>query len=144
MDDAVETYRETRRKLAECIRSLSGVRWELTEGDWELARMESGVHRKKTKRLIGDRRGLSKSLPGELAEGIGSLSGWYKGVHRKKIETHRKIIKGSRKACRESVAGDDWTTQADGYTAHTLFSGWLSMVVSSAPVVVPPVPEFFG
>ncbi|RWV94904.1 hypothetical protein GW17_00042512 [Ensete ventricosum] len=37
----------------------------------------------------------------ELAEGIGSLLGWCKGVHQKKIETHRKIIGGSRKAYRE-------------------------------------------
>ncbi|RWW03343.1 hypothetical protein GW17_00033503 [Ensete ventricosum] len=33
--------------------------------------------------------------------GIGSLPGWHKGVHKKKTETHRKIIRGSRKACRE-------------------------------------------
>ncbi|RWW38664.1 hypothetical protein BHE74_00056088 [Ensete ventricosum] len=32
---------------------------------------------------------------------IGSLLGWHKGVHRKKIETRRKIIGDSRKACRE-------------------------------------------
>ncbi|RWW03683.1 hypothetical protein GW17_00033137 [Ensete ventricosum] len=40
----------------------------------------------------------------ELAEGIGSLPGWYKGVRQKKIETHRKIIEGSRKTCRERFA----------------------------------------
>ncbi|RWV81892.1 hypothetical protein GW17_00056649 [Ensete ventricosum] len=39
----------------------------------------------------------------ELAKGIGSLPGWCKGVHRKKIETHRKIIEGSRKACQEQL-----------------------------------------
>ncbi|RRT35505.1 hypothetical protein B296_00040080 [Ensete ventricosum] len=37
----------------------------------------------------------------ELTEGIRSLPGWYKKVYQKKIETHRKIIKGNRKACRE-------------------------------------------
>ncbi|RWW57973.1 hypothetical protein BHE74_00035197 [Ensete ventricosum] len=37
----------------------------------------------------------------ELVEGIGSLPGWHKGVRQKKIETHRKIVGGSRKACQE-------------------------------------------
>ncbi|RRT66213.1 hypothetical protein B296_00039710, partial [Ensete ventricosum] len=37
----------------------------------------------------------------ELAEGIGSLLGWRKGVRQKKIETHQKIIGGSRKAFRD-------------------------------------------
>ncbi|RZS25282.1 hypothetical protein BHM03_00058464 [Ensete ventricosum] len=37
----------------------------------------------------------------ELAMGIGSFPGWHKGVHQKKTETHRKIIRGSRKAYRE-------------------------------------------
>ncbi|RWW65669.1 hypothetical protein BHE74_00027006 [Ensete ventricosum] len=40
----------------------------------------------------------------ELAKGIRSLLGWCKGVHQKKIETHRKIIGGSRKACQEGSA----------------------------------------
>ncbi|RRT47182.1 hypothetical protein B296_00016995 [Ensete ventricosum] len=49
----------------------------------------------------------------KLAEGIGSLLGWCKGVHQKKTETRRKIIEGSRKACRESgylddVVGSHW------------------------------------
>ncbi|RWW63716.1 hypothetical protein BHE74_00029083, partial [Ensete ventricosum] len=39
------------RKLAEGIISLLGVRRELAEGDQALARMASGVCRKKTKRL---------------------------------------------------------------------------------------------
>ncbi|RWW74570.1 hypothetical protein BHE74_00017486, partial [Ensete ventricosum] len=38
----------------------------------------------------------------ELAKGIRSLLGWHKRVRRKKTETHRKIVRGSRKACRES------------------------------------------
>ncbi|RRT35371.1 hypothetical protein B296_00051699 [Ensete ventricosum] len=40
----------------------------------------------------------------ELAKGIGSLSGWCKGVHQKKIETHRKIVGGSRKAYRDGIS----------------------------------------
>ncbi|RWW04599.1 hypothetical protein GW17_00032166 [Ensete ventricosum] len=40
----------------------------------------------------------------ELTEGIGSLPEWRKGVRQKKTETHRKIIGGSRKACRERFA----------------------------------------
>ncbi|RRT35314.1 hypothetical protein B296_00050481 [Ensete ventricosum] len=47
-----------------------------------------------------DVTGNSPGVCRELAEGIGVLLGWRKGVHRKKIETHRKIIGGSRKACR--------------------------------------------
>ncbi|RRT32054.1 hypothetical protein B296_00057093 [Ensete ventricosum] len=38
---------------------------------------------------------------GTRLEYVGSLPGWRKGVRRKKIETHWKIIKGSRKACQE-------------------------------------------
>ncbi|RWW75587.1 hypothetical protein BHE74_00016382 [Ensete ventricosum] len=45
--------------------------------------------------------GNSPGVRQELAEGIGSLPGWRKGVRRKKTETRRKIIWGSRKACRE-------------------------------------------
>ncbi|RWW44527.1 hypothetical protein BHE74_00049710 [Ensete ventricosum] len=39
------------RSSSKAIGSLSGVRWELSKGDRELAKMASGVHRKKTKRL---------------------------------------------------------------------------------------------
>ncbi|RZS09630.1 hypothetical protein BHM03_00040729 [Ensete ventricosum] len=79
-DDALGTHRETRQNLAEAIGSLPGVRRELAEGiragrefveslpkvseacweftgacrsNRELARMVSGVHWKKIKRLIG-------------------------------------------------------------------------------------------
>ncbi|RWV80300.1 hypothetical protein GW17_00058455 [Ensete ventricosum] len=48
------------------------------------------------------------NLPGvrwELVEGIGSLLGWRKGVCQKKIETHWKIVGGSRKAYRD-LLGD--------------------------------------
>ncbi|RZS19171.1 hypothetical protein BHM03_00051532 [Ensete ventricosum] len=43
--------------------------------------------------------GNSPRVRRELTKGIGSLPGWRKGVRQKKIETHRKIIGGSRKAC---------------------------------------------
>ncbi|RZS18551.1 hypothetical protein BHM03_00050837, partial [Ensete ventricosum] len=45
-----------------------------------------------------------RNLPGvrrELAEGIRSLPRWRKEVHQKKVETRRKIVGGSRKACRD-------------------------------------------
>ncbi|RZR88782.1 hypothetical protein BHM03_00016413 [Ensete ventricosum] len=41
----------------------------------------------------------------KLAEDIGSLLVWRQGVRQKKIETHRKIAGGSRKACREFAKG---------------------------------------
>ncbi|RZS18319.1 hypothetical protein BHM03_00050558 [Ensete ventricosum] len=44
--------------------------------------------------------GNSPGVCRKLAEGIGSLPRWRKGVRQKKTETHRKIIGGSRKACR--------------------------------------------
>ncbi|RZS06094.1 hypothetical protein BHM03_00036698 [Ensete ventricosum] len=43
--------------------------------------------------LLGVRR--------ELTEGIGSLPEWHMGVGQKKTETYRKIVRGSRKACRD-------------------------------------------
>ncbi|RWV80734.1 hypothetical protein GW17_00057942 [Ensete ventricosum] len=49
-----------------------------------------------------DAFGNSPGVCQKLAEGIGSLPGWRKGVRQKKIETHRKIVEGSRKACRDS------------------------------------------
>ncbi|RWV77594.1 hypothetical protein GW17_00061552 [Ensete ventricosum] len=48
-----------------------------------------------------DAVGNSPRVRRELTEGIVTLPGWRKGVHQKKIETHRKIIGGSRNACRE-------------------------------------------
>ncbi|RWW78290.1 hypothetical protein BHE74_00013499 [Ensete ventricosum] len=54
-----------------------------------------------------DAFGNSLGVCRKLAEGIGSLSGWRKGVRQKKIETSRKIVGGSRKACRESRCLDD-------------------------------------
>ncbi|RWV87470.1 hypothetical protein GW17_00050529 [Ensete ventricosum] len=49
-----------------------------------------------------DAFGNSPGVCRKLAEGIGSLSGWHKRVRQKKTETRRKIIGGSRKACRDS------------------------------------------
>ncbi|RZS08639.1 hypothetical protein BHM03_00039638 [Ensete ventricosum] len=63
-----------RRKLAEGIRSLLGVRRELAEGDREFARMESGVRRKKTKRLVGRSSGVAEKLVGSQ-EGLARLDG---------------------------------------------------------------------
>ncbi|RWV94909.1 hypothetical protein GW17_00042517, partial [Ensete ventricosum] len=48
-----------------------------------------------------DAFGNSSGVCWKLAEGIESLPGWHKRVHQKMTETRRKIIGGSRKACRE-------------------------------------------
>ncbi|RRT31575.1 hypothetical protein B296_00044201 [Ensete ventricosum] len=48
-----------------------------------------------------DAVGNSPGVGRKLAEGIGSSPGWRKRVRQKKIETHRKIVGGSRKACRK-------------------------------------------
>ncbi|RWV78931.1 hypothetical protein GW17_00060010 [Ensete ventricosum] len=63
---------------------------------------------------------------GTCLEYVGSLPGWCKGVCRKKIETHRKIIEGSRKAYRDS-----------GCTTATQVFGRLT-------AAEPPVPYFQG
>ncbi|RWW42238.1 hypothetical protein BHE74_00052238 [Ensete ventricosum] len=52
-----------------------------------------------------DAVGNSPGVHRELAEGIGSLPAWPKGVRQKKIESCRKIIGGSRKACRDLSIG---------------------------------------
>ncbi|RZS24817.1 hypothetical protein BHM03_00057929 [Ensete ventricosum] len=52
-----------------------------------------------------DAVGNSSGVRRELAEGIESLPRWRKGVRQKKIETHQKIIGGSRKACWEFAEG---------------------------------------
>ncbi|RRT42499.1 hypothetical protein B296_00055485 [Ensete ventricosum] len=49
-----------------------------------------------------DAVGNSLGVCRELDEGIGRVPRWRKGVRQKKIETHWKIIGGSRKACRDS------------------------------------------
>ncbi|RRT32845.1 hypothetical protein B296_00045531 [Ensete ventricosum] len=54
-----------------------------------------------------DAFGNSSGVCRKLTEGIGSLPGWGEGVRQKKIETHRKIVGGSRKAYRESRCSDD-------------------------------------
>ncbi|RWV87419.1 hypothetical protein GW17_00050583 [Ensete ventricosum] len=51
-----------------------------------------------------DAVGNSLGVRRELAEGIGSLLGWHKGVHQKKIETRRKIVRGSRKTCLDGIS----------------------------------------
>ncbi|RWV79407.1 hypothetical protein GW17_00059463 [Ensete ventricosum] len=51
--------------------------------------------------MVGNSPGVLR----ELAKGIRSLLGWHKGVCQKKTETHRKIIRGNRKACRERCSG---------------------------------------
>ncbi|RRT34228.1 hypothetical protein B296_00032616, partial [Ensete ventricosum] len=48
-----------------------------------------------------DAVGNSPGVRRELAKVIGSLPGWHKRVHQKMTETRRKIVGGSRKACRE-------------------------------------------
>ncbi|RZS28918.1 hypothetical protein BHM03_00062575 [Ensete ventricosum] len=67
-------------------------------------------------RGLDDAVGNSSEVRRELNEGIGSLLGWCKGVCHKKTKTHRKIIGGSRKACREIKLrhrSNDWTIQRE-------------------------------
>ncbi|RWW75101.1 hypothetical protein BHE74_00016891 [Ensete ventricosum] len=52
-----------------------------------------------------DAVGNSPGVRRKLVEGIESLPGWHKGVRQKKIETHRKIIEGSRKAYQDLGIG---------------------------------------
>ncbi|RWV95780.1 hypothetical protein GW17_00041562 [Ensete ventricosum] len=54
-----------------------------------------------------DAFGNSPRVCRKLTESIGSLPGWCKRVRQKKSETRRKIVGGSRKACRESGCSDD-------------------------------------
>ncbi|RZS20740.1 hypothetical protein BHM03_00053303 [Ensete ventricosum] len=51
-----------------------------------------------------DAVGNSPGVRRELVEDIGSLPGWRKGVRQKKTKTRRKIVRGSRKTCRERFA----------------------------------------
>ncbi|RWV77768.1 hypothetical protein GW17_00061366 [Ensete ventricosum] len=52
-----------------------------------------------------DAVGNSLGVHRKLTEGIGSLLGWCKGVGQKKVETRRKIVESSRKACRDLGIG---------------------------------------
>ncbi|RZR78782.1 hypothetical protein BHM03_00004292 [Ensete ventricosum] len=61
------------------------------------ARVKYGASGRSEDDVVGN----SPRVRRELAEGIESMSGWHKGVHRKKIETHWKIVGGSRKAFQE-------------------------------------------
>ncbi|RWV90348.1 hypothetical protein GW17_00047453 [Ensete ventricosum] len=98
--------------------SSPGVRLDFAEGFGKIARNTSRDYRRKTVRLttknVGGCRitgalGRSednavRNSPGvrwELVESIRRLLGWHKRVRRKKTKTRRKIIKGSRKACRD-------------------------------------------
>ncbi|RRT31340.1 hypothetical protein B296_00054301 [Ensete ventricosum] len=47
--------------------------------------------------------GNSLGVHRKLTEGIGSLPRWRKGVRQKKIETSWKIVRSSRKVCRERL-----------------------------------------
>ncbi|RWW59430.1 hypothetical protein BHE74_00033639 [Ensete ventricosum] len=84
------------RKLAECIRSLLGVHWELTEGDRELARLALGVHRKKTKRLTGRSSGrFAKKFVESSLTGCWELTGSSLEGCWEFIESSSKEIKSS-------------------------------------------------
>ncbi|RWW07182.1 hypothetical protein GW17_00029446 [Ensete ventricosum] len=63
--------------------------------------LQSGLAKIKSMHRV-DAFGNSPGVCRKLAEGIGSLPGWRKGVRQKKTETRRKIVRGSRKACRDS------------------------------------------
>ncbi|RWV91896.1 hypothetical protein GW17_00045782 [Ensete ventricosum] len=69
----------------------------------------------------------------QLAEGIGSLPGWLKGVSQKKTKTCWKIVGGSRKACREKLAGNtpgDHRKKTKRLTARMLKAAGLARVRS--------------
>ncbi|RWW73833.1 hypothetical protein BHE74_00018250 [Ensete ventricosum] len=86
--------------------------------------------------------GNSLGVHRELVEGIGSLPEWCKGVRQKKIETRRKIVRGSRKAYRD----DGCTVAAQAGRLNYPYPGiWvLSVVDPPRPMGEPPVPRFFG
>ncbi|RWV85438.1 hypothetical protein GW17_00052771 [Ensete ventricosum] len=83
----------------------------LTRSSLEVVRKIAGrVRGKKTERLIESSSEVAGKLIGignslgvrrKLTEGIEGLPGWCKGVCQKKIETHQKIVGGSRKAYRD-------------------------------------------
>ncbi|RZS02526.1 hypothetical protein BHM03_00032606 [Ensete ventricosum] len=68
--------------------------------------LQSGLAKVKSMHQV-DSFGNSPGVYRKLTEGIKSLPGWRKGVRQKKIETHRKIVRGSRKACQESGCSDN-------------------------------------
>ncbi|RWW46783.1 hypothetical protein BHE74_00047268 [Ensete ventricosum] len=61
----------------------------------------AACHTQASSQSEDDAVGNSLGVHRELTKDIESLPRWLKRVHRKKIETHQKIIEGSRKACRE-------------------------------------------
>ncbi|RZS02408.1 hypothetical protein BHM03_00032457 [Ensete ventricosum] len=105
---------ETHRKIVggwdSLVMDVLAIMIDFVEDIEKIARNTLGDHQRKTVRLVaGEAGGCSDDAVGnsprvrrELAEGIGSLPGRRKGVRRKKSETRRKIVEGSRKACRES------------------------------------------
>ncbi|RZS01113.1 hypothetical protein BHM03_00030916 [Ensete ventricosum] len=79
---------------------------EDTRLDWRLITIEGFLQLGLTKVMSMHRVDAVGNLPGvyqELAKGVGSLPGWRKRVHQKNTETRRKIVGGSRKACRDSL-----------------------------------------
>ncbi|RRT62389.1 hypothetical protein B296_00011663 [Ensete ventricosum] len=61
------------------------------------AGVKSGALGQSEDDVVGNSPGVRR----ELTESIRSLPRWRKGVRWKKIETRRKIVGGSQKACRE-------------------------------------------
>ncbi|RRT37437.1 hypothetical protein B296_00030673 [Ensete ventricosum] len=81
--------------------------------------------------LLGNSPGVRR----ELAKGIGSLPGWRKGVHQKKTKTRRKIVGGSRKACRDSL-GDSSKGSGSSLGTHWEITGRLTVRMSKAAGLV--------
>ncbi|RWW37643.1 hypothetical protein BHE74_00057212, partial [Ensete ventricosum] len=69
-----------------------------------------------------DAVGNSLGVHRELTEGIESLPGWRKGVRQKKTETHKKIVRGSRKAYRDSL-GDSPKGSGSSLGTHWEITG---------------------
>ncbi|RWV78259.1 hypothetical protein GW17_00060797 [Ensete ventricosum] len=122
-----------RWKLAESIRSLSGVCWEHVEGDRELARMASGSSQEEDRetrwKIIGGNRKAYRELE-RFAEGIGKLAGNTQGDHWKKTERlATRMTEVARLAGREPLfyilvgkplVSDECTIAAQAF-------GWLAM-----------------
>ncbi|RWW40451.1 hypothetical protein BHE74_00054134, partial [Ensete ventricosum] len=123
------------RKLAEGIGSLLGVRRELTEGDRELARMASGVRRKKTKRLAG----RSSEVAEKLTESQESLVGLrffdVCTVGERQLYWHHPGFR---------AAGGGCTAQPDGCTITAQESEQQATIGPPKPIVVPPISYFQG
>ncbi|RZR99154.1 hypothetical protein BHM03_00028644 [Ensete ventricosum] len=77
--------------------------------------------------VVGNSLGVGR----ELTKGIKSLPGWRKGVRQKKTKTHRKIVGGSRKACRERLAVR--MLEAVGLAGGLVFTQRRSVVDAGVP-----------